>query len=58
VILPGLPFCTISAGPYHQAGDVKLMTLMRWGVWWMLSAMTSMRCESMAGISESKGIIA
>ena len=51
------PFWTMSAGPYHHAGELKVMILFRFGVSWMLSAMTSIRCESMAGISESKGMI-
>src|SRR5580658_11073584 len=52
----GLPFTTTMAGPYHQAGPEKLITLSRDGVWWMLPAMTSVRLDSSAGICDSHTI--
>src|SRR5208282_1803321 len=37
-------------------GPLKLITLSRSGVWWMLPAITSVRFESSAGICDSQGI--
>ncbi len=52
----GLPFSTSTTGPYHQAGVVKLITLMRSGLTWMFCAITSVRPDSSAGICDSQGI--
>ena len=53
----GLPFSTMIAGPYHQAGPVKLTTFRRSGVTWMFVATMSMRFEIIAGMSCPNGMI-